>query len=336
MKLITREAALRLTLLFVLLGPLIVWAWFTMIRMPLQSYQGPWLPLTEKETARQEQLKADVEYLGDQIGDRNVIAYSQLNAAAEFIGTRLSEVGYAVKHLGYDVAGKTCNNLEVEIPGQDQAEEVVVVGAHYDSVWGCPGANDNASGVAALLGLARAFHATKPSRTLRFVAFVNEEPPYFQTTNMGSRVYARQCRERGDKIAAMLSLETIGCYTDADRSQKYPFPLGLFYPSRGNFIAFAGNTASRALVVECIRSFRNHTQFPSEGAALPGWLPGVGWSDHWPFWQEGYPGVMITDTAPFRYAHYHTPEDTPDKLVYDRMARVVGGVEKLIQELANP
>lgn len=336
MRVITRQAAARLVVLFAVLSLLILWAWFKMIRMPLQSYRDPLPPLTGEETATRELLKADVEHLASQIGDRNVIAYSQLGAAAEFIEARFSESGYAVKHLPYEVAGKTCENLEVEIPGQDPAGEVVVVGAHYDSVWGCPGANDNASGVAALLELARAFRAAKPSRALRFVAFVNEEPPYFQTTNMGSRVYARQCRERGDKIAAMLSLETIGFYTDADRSQQYPFPLGLFYPSRGNFIAFAGNTTSRALVIQCVRSFRRHTRFPSEGAALPGWLPGVGWSDHWAFWRERYPGVMITDTAPFRYAHYHTEADTPDKLDYDRMTRVVVGVEKVIQTLANP
>jgi hypothetical protein len=133
----------------------------------------------------------------------------------------------------------------------------------------------------------------------------------------------------------MLSLETLGYYTDADRSQHYPFPFGLFYPRVGNFIGFVGNMASRQLVRRSVASFRRHTAFPSEGAAAPGWLAGIGWSDHWAFWQQGYAAVMVTDTAPFRYAPYHTRADKPDRLHYDHTARVVSGLARVVMELAE-
>jgi hypothetical protein len=154
---------------------------------------------------------------------------------------------------------------------------------------------------------------------------------------MGSWVYAKRCRTRGDQIVGMISLETIGYFSQEPGSQKYPM-LGLnaLYPSSGNFVAFVGNFSSRALVRDAIGTFRKHATLPSEGAALPSNVPGVGWSDHWAFWQHGYPAIMLTDTAPFRYPHYHARTDTPDKLDYDSMARVVIGVERVIQDLANP
>ncbi len=212
-----------------------------------------------------------------------------------------------------------------------------MVGAHYDSVIGSPGANDNGSGVAALLALARRLAGRQYPRTLRFVAFVNEEPPMFQAAGeMGSHIYASRCRANGDRIEAMLSLETIGYYSNAPRSQRYPLlGLGLLYPTIGNFIGFVGNVSSRALVRQAIGQFRQYAQVPAQGAAMPSVIPGVGWSDQWAFWQFGYPGIMITDTAPFRYPHYHAASDTPDKLDYDTMARVVQGLEKVIEHLAS-
>ena len=151
-----------------------------------------------------------------------------------------------------------------------------------------------------MLALARAFRAHKPARTLRFAAFVNEEPPFFHTDEMGSLVYAKACRSRSEKVVAMLSLETMGCFSEAEGSQSYPLPFSLFYPSRGNFIAFVGNLESRSLVHRAIACFREHARFPSEGGAVPGFIQGVGWSDHWSFWKAGYPAIMITDTAPLR------------------------------------
>ena len=307
-----------------------------MIQMPGKSYHGPLPALTEAENSLQHELRAHVEKLAGEIGERNLIWYKNLTTAAEYIEASLTKAGYAVHQHGYEVSGKMSYNLEVEIPGTDRPEEIVVIGAHYDSVTGSPGANDNATGVAAVLALAGRFSGQRMSRTLRFVAFVNEEPPFFQTSSMGSRVYAQASRQRGEKVVAMLSLETIGYYAEKDGSQRYPPPMSLFYPSTGNFIAFVGNVKSGPLVREVIGSFRRYAKFPSEGAAFPGFIPGVGWSDHWAFWKEGYPAVMVTDTAPFRYPAYHSHQDTPEKVKYDQMARVVGGLRKVIADLANP
>jgi Zn-dependent M28 family amino/carboxypeptidase len=237
-----------------------------------------------------------------------------------------------------------CNNLEVEIPGDAHASEIVVVGAHYDSIVGSPAANDNASGIAATLAVARRFargepgtegRATRPTRTLRLVCFVNEEPPFFWTEDMGSLVYAKACKIRGENIVAMLTPETIGCYSDEPGSQRYPIPMSLFYPRTGNFIGFVGMYEARALVSRCVKTFREKCPFPCEGAALPSIIPMVGASDHWSFWRQGYPALMITDTAPFRYVHYHQPTDTPDKIDYGRTARVVSGIIEVVEDLVG-
>ncbi|MHC4767237.1 MAG: M28 family peptidase [Planctomycetota bacterium] len=332
---ITRKAVTRLGVAAILLAVLTPWAWWSMIRMPGESYRGDLPALTGAQAALSAVLKQHVEALAGGIGERNVLRYRNLVAASESIERELAGYGYTVERQEYDVEGKTCVNLAVEIPGTDRPDQIVVVGGHYDSVIFCPGANDNGTGVAATLALARALSDFRPSRTLRFLCFVNEEPPYFQTANMGSRVYARRCRQRGEDITAMICLETIGYYSDEKGSQNYPPPLGLLYPSTGDFIALVGNYGSRALVRQVVESFRRHAQFPSEGAAMPGVLPGIGWSDHWAFWKEGYSAVMVTDTAPFRYPHYHQSTDTPDKIDYERMARVVEGMEAVVRELAG-
>jgi hypothetical protein len=309
--------------------------WRFMFRMPLESYSGPWIPLSPKETALRDALRRDVRVIAGKIGNRNWFVHARLVEAAAWIEDSLAQVGYEVRRLGYEIRGKICHNLEAEIPGRVRAEEIVVIGAHYDSVPGCPAANDNGSGVAALLALARAFADAEPERTIRFVAFVNEEPPFYRSPEMGSFVYARECRRRGDRVVAMLSLETIGYYRDERGSQMYPPPFSLFYPSQGNFVAFVGNIRSRALVQRCLATFRHEVKFPSEGAALPGFITGIGWSDHWSFWKAGYPAVMVTDTALFRYPYYHSAEDTPEKLDYERMARVIAGLERVAHDLAG-
>lgn len=280
-------------------------------------------------------LRADVEVLAGQIGPRSVFQGDSLARAADHIVARMEAAGWRVRRLPYSVHGVTCENLEFERRGTLRPEEIVIVGAHYDTMPATPGADDNASGVAALIALAEAFAPAQPQRTLRFVAFVNEEPIYFQTALMGSRVYAKACKERGEKIGAMLSLESIGYFSDEKRSQKYPFPLSLFYPSRGNFLAVVGNRESRSLVKRVTKSFRAASTLACVSAALPGGLQGVGWSDHWSFWQEGYPAVMVTDTAPFRNPHYHRLSDTPATLDYARLESGVRGLRGVIAELAG-
>ena len=326
---------LRAALLLLLAIAAITLAWWGMIRMPGKSFQGAPPPLTPEELKLRAELMADVQKLGGEIGERNVKYYAELQSAADFIDRSFAEAGYRPRRDGYDARGKFCENIDVEIPGA--SPEIVVIGAHYDSVYGSAGANDNGSGVAALLALARRFAGRPNARTLRFVAFPNEEPDHFQTRLMGSWVYANRCKARGDRIVAMISLETIGYFSNARGSQRYPLlGLGLIYPRTGNFVAFVGNVSSRALVREALGSFRRHATIPSEGTALPANVPGVGWSDQWAFWQHGYPGIMITDTAPFRYPHYHLRSDLPDKLEYDGFTRVVSGMEKVVRELANP
>ena len=303
--------------------------------MPGKSFSGRLKPLRAEETELRDQLRRHVEMLADDIGQRNVFQPQALAAAADYIESSFADAGLTPMRQSYQVAGETCSNIEVELPGRERPDEIIVIGAHYDSVFNCPGANDNASGVAALLALARAFADDRGARTLRFVAFVNEEPPYFWTDEMGSVVYAQRCRENNDNIVAMLALETIGYYSDEKGSQHYPFPLSLFYPSTGNFIAFVGNRSSGKLVREVVGSFRRHTQFPSRGGVLPNAIREAGWSDQWSFWQVGYRGLMVTDTAPFRYEHYHRSSDTPDKLDYDRMARVTAGLKRVIGDLVE-
>jgi Zn-dependent M28 family amino/carboxypeptidase len=303
--------------------------------MPGRSYSGPLRPLTEIEIESRDRLKKHVAVLAERIAERNIKHYDALKGSLEYIEDELRAGGFQVAEQEYSIDGKPVKNIEAEIRGTVRPEQIVIVGAHYDSVWGSPGANDNASGVAALLELAGSFKTQDPERTLRFVAFVNEEPPYFQTEEMGSRVYARRSRERGENIVAMISLETIGYYSDAESSQVYPFPFNLFYPNKGNFIGFVGNSPSRALVRRAIRTFREDAAFPSQGVAAPGWLTGIGWSDQWSFWKEAYPAIMITDTAIFRYPQYHRRSDTPDKIDYDRMVRVVSGISRVILDLAN-
>jgi Zn-dependent M28 family amino/carboxypeptidase len=308
-----------------------------MFGMSGKSHAGPLPPLTDDERVLVARLEAHVHRLAGEIGERNLWQSNALAAAAQYIDATLRAAALPVTSQEFAVGRLTVRNIEAEIRGASRPNEVIVVGAHYDSVLGSPGANDNATGTAAALEIARRLAGRRPlARTVRIVAFVNEEPPFFQTSNMGSLVYARRAREHGDRIVAMLSLETIGWYSDTPGSQRYPLPLpfGLIYPTTANFLAFVGNTQSRDLTRRALGSFRRHTAFPSEGAAVPAWVPGIGWSDHWAFWQQGYPAVMVTDTALYRYPHYHTENDTPDKVDYDRLARVAAGLDRVVEQLA--
>lgn len=310
-------------------------SFYRIVGMPLSSFRGALPALNAQESELRDHLSSDVKFLSVSIGERSMERTGSLTQTADFVRNNLQSSGYAVTNVDYQIAGQQVSDLEAILVGTDLAQESVVVGAHYDSVAGTVGANDNASGVAAVLELARLFRTSRPRRTLRFVFFVNEEPPYFQTLDMGSAVYAHQLRTRGVRVSAMLSLETIGFYSDVAGSQRYPALLQTFYPNRGNFIGFVGNPDSRELLRRSVRRFRETTRFPSEGIAAPSEWPGVGWSDQWSFWREQFPGIMITDTAAFRYPYYHTPLDTFDKVDFDKAARVVSGVNRVVEMLAN-
>jgi Zn-dependent M28 family amino/carboxypeptidase len=171
----------------------------------------------------------------------------------------------------------------------------------------------------------------KAAMRIRLVLFANEEPPFFQTDRMGSLAYARRLAATGEHVAAMFSLETLGYYSDAPGSQRYPFPLDMLYPRTGDFVAFVGTVASRPLVRKAVGAFRAQARFPSVGGTAPDFVQGIDWSDHWAFEQAGVPALMITDTAPFRYPWYHDVKDTPDKVDYQRLARVVAGIGRVIR-----
>jgi Zn-dependent M28 family amino/carboxypeptidase len=280
-------------------------------------------------------LRAHVEMLAATIGERNLWQYGALERAAQYISTQLTASGYTPRRQTFELAKLPLSNVEAILEGTTRAGEIVVVGAHYDSVAGCPGANDNATGVAAVLDLAQRFAHTPQARTIHFVAFVNEEPPFFRTVHMGSAVYANAAKGRGDRIIGMLSLETMGYYSDEKGSQRYPAPVAVLYPDVGNFIGFVANVASARLLLQARRAFKRRTSFPLQSAAVPAAVPGVGWSDHWAFWQAGYPAMMVTDTAPFRYPWYHTADDTPDKIDSDRLAHVVDGLEAVISSISG-
>jgi hypothetical protein len=305
-----------------------------MFWMPGASARGAVAPLTARESALADVLRRDVTALGGEIGERNFQRYDALLAAADYIDRALTASGYEVRRQRYEVNGRPFDNLEVERRGTSKPDEIVLVGAHYDSVVGAPGANDNGTGVAAVLALAEAFAGRTTARTVRFVAFVNEEPPFAHTPGMGSVVYATRSIDRGERITAMLSLETMGCFADAPGSQRYPSVLRWVYPDTANFIAFVSDLSSRGVLKRAIKRFRRVASIPSEGGALPANLPGVGWSDHWSFWQAGFPAIMVTDTALFRYPAYHTPDDTPEQVDYERLARVVAGLEHVVADLA--
>jgi hypothetical protein len=308
-----------------------------MTALPGEPHRGPLPALTAEEAALAARLKGHIEIIAAR--EHNIDSYDALENTARYIEASLQTHGYEVDRQNFTARGKPVRNIDVAIepaPGINDPE-VLVVGAHYDSAQGTPGANDNASGVAAVLELAGLLAELKGNaqKRIRLVLFVNEEPPYFKTANMGSLHYARTLAARGERVVAMYCLETIGFYSDSAGSQHYPPPFGMMFPDRADFVAFVGLLASRPLVRETVRSFRSHTAFPSIGGVAPGFIPGIDWSDHWSFAQHGFQAVMITDTALYRYPHYHQPSDTPDKVDVKRLARVTKGIERVIRDAAK-
>lgn len=328
--------------LYVFLGLLMVLfltlaiAWRTMVWMPGRSFRGAASPLDQRELQVRDSLVRDLQVLADDIGERNVSQrYEQLVAAAAFIEDSLGKAGYQTRRQEFTVGERAVCNIDVQCTGSQHPDDIVIVGAHYDTVPGSPGANDNGSAVVANLALARAFALMAPARTIRFAFFVNEELPYAGTEDMGSMRYAQQCRAAGENIVGMICLETIGFYSDEPSTQRYPVSaLGYLYPTTGDFIAVIGNVTSRRLVHRVVRGLRR-TEFPTQGMAAPRFLKDIFRSDHASFWNYGYPALMITDTANFRYRHYHTAEDTVEKINFTALARVVNTVQGSLAELAG-
>ena len=279
-------------------------------------------------------LKAHVVKLAQDIGERSLWQPEQYEQAAAYIESMLRDAGWGVTRQTYEAPEGRSHNIIAERLGTQQPEQIVVIAAHYDSLRGTVGANDNASGVAALLELARAFNQPLP-RTVRLVALANEEPPFFMTDLMGSYVYAKACRERGDNVVAMISFDGLGYYSDEPGSQRLPTEIETEHPAAGNFISVVGKPGMEALADQVQQAFRSGSRLPIEAGIAPETVPGVAFSDHWSFWQFKYPAVMLTDTLPFRYPHYHSKADTPEKLDYKKMAGVVRGMEAVINALAE-
>lgn len=313
---------------------LLAFAWWYALVVPGQPHAGPLPPATNDEQDIAPRLKSHVVAIASV--PHNLKHYPALEGSAQYIERTLEGLGYVVSRQVFTVAGRPVRNIEVQREPRSAQAPSLVVGAHYDSYNDAPGANDNGTGVAAVLELARLLKDWQSQRLrLRFVLFVNEEPPYYRTDDMGSWRYAKLLSERGEKVQGMISLETLGAFSEQPGSQKYPAPFGLVFPSKADFIAFVALTGSRSFLHEVMGSFRRHTAFPSIGGAAPDALvPGVGWSDHWAFGSYDYPAIMITDTALFRYPHYHLPSDTPDKVDYDKLARITKGMERVVREIA--
>lgn len=309
-------------------------------------------------------LKTNVQYIAGNIGERNLYHPDKLDAAAAWIETEFKHMGFeTVRRLPVGVQGRdyalsadaTAFNIEAVLPGSTLADENIVVGAHYDSKvamprwnghWpptpqqpGTPGANDNASGVAAVLELARQFAGQSQARTLRFVAFVNEEPPFYQTDAMGSLAYARGLRKQGLRKVRMITPETLGCYSSRPhrkRAGAAKLLAGILsLPDRPDYVSFSGNWSSRRWVTGCAQRFAPHSALEVRTVALPAVAKKVAWSDDWSFWQCRYPAFAVTDTAYLRSDQYHEVDDTPDKLDYEPMAQVVQALGMMLKEAAN-
>lgn len=297
--------------------------------MPGLMFPGPLPPLSIRQAQIASRLEAHVRHLTETIGPRNFKFYKNLQRSVVWLEGELRQSGYAVERLPYEIDGQIFENLHT----LDDEGPFTVIGAHYDSVYECPGANDNGSAVAALLELARLLPGR---RDLRFVLFANEEPPFYKTEGMGSHVYVQRLLQNAEPVNNMICLETLGYYTEAPDSQKSPG--GDWFPTVGNFMAVAADLQSNDLAREVVGRWRSQVAFPCLGvAATPESefdliQAGLNMSDHDCFWRAGIPAVMITDTVFYRYAHYHTLEDTWEKLTYEPFARVVDGLAQILSQ----
>jgi len=281
-------------------------------------------------------LHGHVRQLTVDIGSRSVYEYDKIEATREYIVSRLKAFGYIPSLQTYTYSGRKYSNVIASIRGAKLPDETVIIGAHYDTVFGTPGADDNASAVATLLEIARALKGFSLDRTLKLIFFVIEEPPVFRSEHMGSYVYAKEAKERNENIKSMISLEMLGYYANEKEGQSFPFPLmSLIYPSTPNFIAVVGNLSSRNLVRKVKNSLRASCGIPVETLSAFSFVPGVDFSDHRSFWKMGYPAVMITDTAFYRNPNYHTETDTIDTLDFDKMSDLLRGLIQAAKDLTD-
>jgi Zn-dependent M28 family amino/carboxypeptidase len=271
-------------------------------------------------------LKADTLRISTEFFPRDWESPENLDRAADFIKAELEKGADQVSLQSYTVGNKEYRNVIAEY-GLSNAKGTIVIGAHYDTSGKLPGADDNASGVAGLLELGRLLARQRPDYRIVLVAYTLEEPPFFASEYMGSAVHAASLVATGEKVRLMISLEMIGYFSDAPRSQSYPSRLlHLFYPSRGDFLAIVGPFTLSPVTVDLKRAFMTAVSLPVVSINAPAFIPGVDFSDHRNYWHHGFDAVMLTDTAFFRNHAYHTANDTADRLDYQKMGEVVTGL----------
>ena len=324
-----RRLARIMLVLCLILATLGVLAWFW-ITQPLfsQPQMGQTISV---DPAR---LETDVRELSEHLLPRDQTHPSNLDRTAAYIRARLAETGGRLSEQPFTISGNTYRNLICSFG--PQSNERIIVGAHYDSYHEYAAADDNASGVAGLIELARLLSHTNLPLQIDLVAYTLEEPPYFGTPHMGSVMHAQSLLKDGVKVKAMLSLEMIGYFSDAPDSQSFPLSLlRAFYPSRGNFIAVVGSLGEGGMARRVKRAMIGSSSLPVYSINAPRFVPGVDFSDHLSYWKAGYTALMITDTAFYRNHNYHTANDTAEKLDYRRMAMVVAGVYGAVIELSR-
>ncbi|MCX7927630.1 MAG: M20/M25/M40 family metallo-hydrolase [Candidatus Omnitrophica bacterium] len=292
---------------------------------------------TYQEQIIHDNLKKHVKFLSIDIGERNFSHHQNLEQAADYIKQEFKNYGYQPQEQVYSLEGKIYRNIIATKIGKVHPEKILIVCAHYDSVIGSVGADDNASGVAGLLEIARILSPEEIKQTIKFIAFTNEEPPFFMTKDMGSFQYAQEAKKRGDNIVGVICLESIGYYSNKRNSQNYPTRLfRYYYPDKGNFIASISNLRSSGFLKKIVREFKKQSSLPIEFLVAPIFLiPEISFSDHWSFWRFGYQAIMLTDTAFCRNPYYHTPEDTYEKLDYTSIQKLVTDLSTVMKILFN-
>jgi len=271
-----------------------------------------------------ERLRDHVETLSRRLAPLDASHPERLRDASGWIADTLRDCGLAVEYEDYTVRGAPYRNVVAWRAGADPGAGVTVIGAHYDTFRGYPGADDNASGVAVLLELACTLPAEPTRSGLLLAAFSTEEPPLFGGAEMGSHVFAAGLVRREVPVTLMIALDAVGCYSNAPGSQRFPVPgLGLFYPDRGSFVAVVGDLTSGAAIQRVKLGLLSARSIPVQSFRAPARLRGVDWSDHRSFRRLGLPAVLVTDTAFLRNPRYHTAQDTADTLDYEKMAALV-------------
>ena len=311
------RSALRVLIALVV----IITAFGIWVTQPVWVRRGPSVPAAEPA-----RLRTHVRMLTETFFPRSSDDPANLARCADYIGAQFAAAGAQVSTQHFIAGVQAFDNVIARFGPATGA--CVVAGAHYDSFSRLPAADDNASGVAGVLELARLLgRGPPPSTAIELVAYCTEEPPYFATPGMGSYQHAKMLKHAGVEVKAMLSIEMIGCFRDTTWSQVYPMPiLYAIYPARGNFISVVGDVSQRGLIRQVKRGMQRATDLPVWSASMPRQVPGIDLSDHRNYWAFGYPAVMVTDTSQYRNFNYHKRTDTWDKLDYARMAKVVDGV----------